>query len=133
MIEIIEEIPQNSDIFRAITRKSWIRNGVSFDAFLLRTEKNNETELSVLIKANCSKNECEAQQRDCLGELMLKVEAFRNLELQVKHNPIHEPLFVPYHASVYGLPPNTGDTEAIARNIAVELASQATIRPRPIE
>jgi hypothetical protein len=36
MIEIIEEIPQNSDIFRAVRKKSWIRNGVSFDAFLLR-------------------------------------------------------------------------------------------------
>ena len=108
-------------------------NGVSFDAFLLRTENNNETELSVLIKANCSIDKCEAGQRDCYGELVLKVETFRNLELQVKHTPIYEPLFIPYHALVYGLPPNTGDTEAVARNIAVELASQATIRPRPIE
>jgi len=133
MIETIKEIPQNSYIFRAATRKSWIRNGVSFDAFLLRTEKKNEKELSVLVKANCNKDKCEAQQRDCLGEIVLKIEAFKDLDLVVKHTPLYEPLYIPYHASVFGLPANIGKTEAEARNIAVELASQAIIRLRPKE
>lgn len=130
MIEVIENIPPNSNIFRAITRKKWIRNNeVSYDAFLLRTEKKNEIELSVLIRAECSKERCEAQQRDCLGELVLKVESFTNLGLEVKHTPIYEPLYIPYHASVFGLPPSFGETEADARNIAIELASLAKIQP----
>jgi len=132
MVEIIEEIPQDSNIFRAVTRKSWIRNGVSYYAFLLRNEKN-ETELSVLLKANCSKEICEAKLDDCFGEIILKAEIFRNFDLEIKHTPVYEPKYIPYHASVYNLPANEGESEAEARNIAVELANKATIRPRPKE
>ncbi len=32
MIEVIEEIPQNSDIFRSITKPRWIRNGVFIES-----------------------------------------------------------------------------------------------------
>ncbi len=132
MVEIIEEIPQDSNIFRSIRKPRWIRNGVSYDAFLLRTKKG-ETELSVLLKADCSKEICEAKLDDCFGEITLKAEIFRHFNLEIKHTPVYEPKYVPYHASVYNLPASEGESEVEARNIAVELANQATIRPRPKE
>ncbi len=130
MVEIIEEISQDSNIFRSISKPRWIRNGVSYDAFLLRT---NESEMSVLLKADCSKEICEAKLNTCLGEIVLKAEIFRNFNLEIKHTPVYAPKYIPYHASVYNLPASEGESEAEARNIAVELASQATIRPRPKE
>lgn len=130
MIEVIEDIPQDSNIFRAVKKKSWIRNGVSYDAFLLRTEKG-ETELSALLRADCSKENCEAKLETCFGEIILKAEIFRNFALKIKHTPIYEPKYIPYHASVYNLPASEGESEAEARNTAVELASQAIIQLRP--
>ena len=132
MIEIVEEIPQDSNIFRAVRKKSRIRNGVSYDAFLLRTDKG-ETELSVLLKADCSKEICEAKLDSCFGEIILRADSLNNFGLEIKHTPVYEPKYIPYHASIYNLPANIGESEADARNTAVELANQATIRPRKTE
>lgn len=128
MVEIIENIPQDSDIFRAAKKKPWIRNGVSYDAFLLRS---GETTLSLLLKADCAKSSCEAKLDTCFGEIVIKIGALTNFGLEVKHTPVYEPKYIPYHASVYNLPPNEGESEAEARNIAVELANLASVRLRP--
>jgi hypothetical protein len=120
MNQQIHKIPQNSEIFRAIKKRSWVRNGVSYDAFLLRSD-NNETELSVLTKAECYKDKCEMQEvfNTCFGEIVLNVDSVRSLGLEVIPTKLEN---VPNHASIYKLPPNQGDTEADARSIAIELA-----------
>jgi hypothetical protein len=63
----------------------------------------------------------------CFGEIVLNVSSVRSLGLEVIPTKLKN---VPNHASIYNLPPNQGDTEADARNIAIELA-ESHIRIQP--
>lgn len=100
-------------------------NPAAFFLRILRSSDNGE--LSVLTALRCSANFCEAGFRECFGEIILKVESFQQLNLDVVHDPEPDK---PNHASVLNLPVNEGDTKAEAERIARRLAREAiNVRP----
>lgn len=122
--------PISSDalVFRAISYKRWIKGDeVAPDAFLLRSakgERKAETELSMLTKANCSKEICFAGLSDCFGELEIKVESIKEIGLDIIDDS--EEIGVPFHASILNLPLPENETLARARFLAGELAKRVT-------
>lgn len=121
----MKEIPPKSPIYRAVSKKWWIRNDiVSPSAFLLRRESkdgNPEKELSVNTKADCSREICVAGLKDCYGELKLIAEQIRSLELDVVPNPLPTNQF---HAVIINLPIYTEETIKEAERMAGLLAKQ---------
>ncbi len=114
----------NITVFRAIKKSTWWKpDGEPHVDIFLRLIK--EDELSILTQSNCEKTGiCEAGLRSCHGEVGLKAESFINLGFYVIQTPIEQNVdkpAIPYHASVYGMPP---ENEADARNIAFELVQQ---------
>lgn len=129
----MEIIPPEAPIYRAVSKKPWIRNDiVSPSAFLLRRETktgNPEKELSVNTNAACSREVCIAGLRECYGELKLLAIAIRELELDVIPNPLPNN---PYHALIVNLPLYTEDTIKDAERIAGLLAKKViNIQKRP--
>ena len=94
-------IPDNSIIYRAITKSLWTneQNEVSPSAFLLK--EKDEGELSVLLKANCIARICAGGFKTCYGEILLIAEKIRNLNLEIKPDPLPDN---PFHAVMLNLP-----------------------------
>lgn len=120
----MEKIPCDSLIYRAIKSKSWIRNGVSAKAFILRRETKDgtpEKELSVITKAECTKDKCYANQNTCFGEIKLLTEIIRQLGFDVVDRKLENNQ---YHAVIVDLPLNTDDTIEEAERIAGLIAKK---------
>jgi hypothetical protein len=94
-------IPDNSTVYRAITASLWTneRNEVSPAAFLLKEKDNGE--LSVLLKADCVARICQGGFKTCYGEILLKAHKIRNLNLEIKPDPLPDN---PFHAVILNLP-----------------------------
>ena len=126
-------LSSNAVVFRAISYKRWISGDeVSPDAFMLRPLKNDrpaEHDLSMLTRADCSKDVCFAPQiKDCSGELVVEVGFIRSLGLEVIDDA--EETGIPNHASILKLPLPEKDL-LNARFLAGKLAKEAKIRKRP--
>ncbi len=126
MTNSASSLSATATIYRAIRNKNWVQGGrVQPAAFFLRSSDHGK--LSVLTALRCSPNFCEAGFRECFGEITLKVESFRQLNLGVIHDPEPDK---PNHASVLNLPLNEGDTKAEAERIARRLAREViNVRP----
>ncbi len=123
----LSPLPDSTVIYRAISKKRWIADGlVDPSAFILRPK--DEGYLSVLTSANCSATHCAATLKTCFGELTLSLKAVRKLGLDVIPIPLPN---VPTHAGIINVPLSEGATLAQAERIAGFLAIQAQIKPKP--
>lgn len=124
-------IPQQSPIYRAIKSNRWKENKPS--AFLLRrqvADRKPEEELSVITRADCTKEVCFAKQNTCFGEFKLLVEDVRELGLDVVSRELDDN---PYHAAIINLPLYTEENIKEAERIAGLLAKKVLsvqLRPR---
>lgn len=121
----METISHDTPIYRAISKKPWIRNDIpSPSAFLLRRETKEgtpEKTLSVSTNADCSKEVCIAGLNTCFGELKLFAISIRELDLDVISDPLPDN---PFHALIKNLPLNTGETIKEAERMAGLLAKK---------
>lgn len=121
----MKKIPPESPIYRAVSKKWWIKNDIiSPSAFLLRRESKDgtpERELSVNTTADCSKEICIAGLKDCYGELKLIADKIRDIKLDVVPKPLP---FNKYHAVIINLLLYTEETIKEAERMAGLLAKQ---------
>ncbi|MGI8554848.1 MAG: hypothetical protein ACR2LT_00610, partial [Pyrinomonadaceae bacterium] len=119
-----------SPIYRAIKSNRWKENKSS--AFLLRRQVADgkpEEELSVITKADCTKDVCFAKQNTCFGEFKLLVEDVRELGLDVVSRELDDN---PYHAAIINLPLYTEENIKEAERIAGLLAKKVlSVQLRP--
>ncbi len=126
----MDVISQQSPIYRAIKSNRWKENKPS--AFLLRRQLADgkpEEELSVITKADCTKEVCFAKQNTCFGEFKLLVEHIRELGLDVIPKPLEDNL---YHAVIINLPLYTEENIKEAERMAGLLAKKVvSVQLRP--
>lgn len=118
-------------LYRAIKTRSWLTQWSA--AFKLREPKEQrpaETGLSVILSANCTKVVCDAEQRQCLGELVLETQAV-TARWQVELDEPEDSTDSPNHANILGLPLHGSDDLAIEES-ASDLADMVTsVQNRP--
>ena len=102
-------IPDNSNIYRSITKSTWTNGNqsVSPAAFLLRARDNGE--LSVLSRAECSEDVCFGDFNKCYGEIVIGARKVRDLNLEVEPRSLPNK---PFHAAVLNLPSPDNFVEA---------------------
>lgn len=126
----MDTIAQQSSIYRAIKSNRWKEKKPS--AFLLRRQLADgkpEKELSVITKADCTKEVCFAKQNACFGEFKLLAEHIRELGLDVVPRQLDDN---PYHAAIINLPLYTEENIKEAERIAGLLAKKVlSIQLRP--
>ncbi len=127
----METIPHESPIYRAIKNNKW--KGEKHLAFFLRREMQQdgkpEEELSVITKADCTKDLCSANQNKCFGEFKLIAVKIREFGLDVVPRPLTNN---PYHAAIINLPRYTEETLKEAERMARLLAKQVdSLQERP--
>lgn len=126
----MEIISPHSPIYRAIKSNRWKENKPS--AFLLRrqlADGKSEKELSVITRADCTKEICFAKQNTCFGEFKLLADHIRQLGLDVVPRQLDDN---PYHAAIINLPLYTEENIKEAERIAGLLAKKVlSVQLRP--
>lgn len=106
-------------LYRAIKSRRWMSQKSA--AFRLRL---NETGLSVILLANCTKDVCNALQNTCYGEFVLETLAVISTRRRIEQD-------APNHAQVLGLPLYEAD-ELAKEEAASDLADLVTsVQSRP--
>ena len=106
-------------LYRAIKSRRWISQFSA--AFRLRF---NETGISVILSANCTRDVCDAHQTTCYGELRLETSAVVTSRWRVNKD-------APNHGEILGLP-LFGSDELAIEEAASDLANLVTdVQHRP--
>jgi hypothetical protein len=117
-------------LYRAIKSKAWFAQRSA--AFTLRGPSESrpapETDLSLLLSANCTKSICAAQQNTCHGEFALEAQAVLTAAAA---NNWQVDKDAPNHARILGLPLH-GSAKQLIEDAATALAELiVATQPRP--
>ncbi len=117
---------EHDSLYRGIKDQRWF--AVPSEGFKLRPanksrRRPNETALSVIVSANCTKHVCDARQHTCFGEFVLETSAVvRRWRVELTSSN---------HARIHGLPLHGSDEVAI-EDAATDLAALiVSVQNRP--